>query len=330
MALRIIRSLPLSSKPFPHLVLCVGNFDGVHRGHRKIIDGVVREAQKRGGTAAALTFDPHPGQILRADGGPALLTTQEQKLALLEEVGLQVICLLPFTRALSQLTAHQFAETVLVKDLSACHLYVGPNFHFGHGQQGDTALLKQLGQELGFAVHVVAPVQVGGQPISSTVIRQRIVAGDITQAARLLGRPYALTGSLEQGAGRGSELGFPTLNFQPEQTCLPARGVYITETVLPQKTYPSVTNIGIRPTFAGQELLVESHLLDTHPQITRGTRLTVHVLRRLREEKPFSSIAALQSQITKDVEAARRFFVKRLSLSKKKTPNPQSSLLVHN
>lgn len=310
MAFRVIRSLDRLGKPPRHLILCLGNFDGVHRGHRKIFEEVVREARLQHGTAAALTFDPHPGRVLRPGQAPPLLTTLGQKLELLKAAGMNTVFVLPFTRSLSLLTPRRFVETVLVERLAVRAVFVGHNFRFGHEQAGNAAVLKELGREFGFRVVVVAPVVAGGKSISSTRIRRLLATGKIEPAARLLGRPYALTGALEPGASRGQGLGFPTLNFSPEQECLPARGVYITETRAGRKSYPSVTNIGVRPTFEDRRLVVESHLLNLRRKV-QATRLEVVLLRRLREEKKFSSVDALRTQIARDVARARRFFTRR-------------------
>ena len=307
--MRVLRSLDELPRPLPFLVLTIGNFDGVHRGHQRILARVVKAARARRGTAVALTFDPHPARVLGRPV-PPLLTTLAQKLALLEAAGLDFALVLPFTRALSRLSPRHFVEEIVCRRLGTRALYVGSNFRFGHRAAGDARALRALARELGFAMEVVPRVKVGGQTASSTLIRRLIAAGRVRPAARLLGRPFALTGDIRPGQGRGAPLGFPTLNLVPEQECLPARGVYVTETLVAGKAFPSATNVGVRPTFGGQGLVVESHLLGFDRTLRQG-RLEVRFHQRLRAEKKFSSPAALRAQIGRDVERARRFFARR-------------------
>lgn len=310
--MRVLRSLDELRAPLPGPVLTIGNFDGVHRGHQRILEKVVREARARRGTAVAMTFDPHPDKVLAPRAAPPLLTRPEQRLALLEAAGIEVVVVLPFTRELSQLSPRQFVEQIVCRGLRTEVLCVGANFRFGHRQAGDVAVLRGLAKELGFALRVVPPVVVRGQTASSSLIRRLVSQGRVAQAARLLGRPFALTGELQPGAGRGAPLGFPTLNLVPEQECLPARGVYSTETFIAGRAYPSATNVGVRPTFdpAKRKLLVESHLLDFSETVTRG-HLEVHFRERLRPEKKFPSPRALRTQIARDVERTRQFFARR-------------------
>ena len=327
--MRVLRSLDELPRPLPFLVLTIGNFDGVHRGHRRILARVVKAARSRRGTAAALTFHPHPAKILGRPA-PPLLTTLEQKLTLLEAAGLDLVLVLPFTRALSRLSPRQFVARIISRRLGARRLHVGPNFRFGHRAAGDVRVLRRLARQLGFALEVVPRVRVSEQTASSTLIRRLLAAGRVRAAARLLGQPYALTGDIRPGQGRGAPLGFPTLNLAPEQECLPARGVYVTQTLVAGKAFPSATNVGVRPTFApkapargwpasgghpprahgGQGLVVESHLLGFARTLRRG-RLEGRFHERLRAEKKFSSATALRAQIRRDVERARRFFARR-------------------
>ena len=307
MAFRVFRSLASLPTPRPGLVLCIGNFDGVHRGHHKIFARVIRDACQRKGAAAVLTFDPHPGKILRPSRAPKLLTPLEARLRLFEEAGLDRAFVFRFSQPFSRYTPQEFVEKVLVKRLGVESVYVGTNFRFGKNQTGTPDLLKMLAHEHGFRVHLIAPLMAGGEPVSSTRIRQLIFEGQVRAAARLLGRPYALSGKIIRGAGRGGGLGFPTVNCVPQEECLPSRGVYVTETRIGKKTYPSVTNIGIRPTFKGKKLLVESYLLRS-PRSLRSAQMEVSLLHRLRDEIRFPSREALQRQIARDVERAKRFF----------------------
>lgn len=306
--MRVLRSLDDLAPSLPAPALTIGNFDGVHRGHQRILQTVVREAKNRRGTAVALTFDPHPARVLKPDATPPLLLTTEQKLKRLEEFGIEVALVLPFTRAFSELSPREFVERAICGSVGASVVCVGETFRFGHRQAGDAALLARLGQELNYTVRVVPPVVVRGHTASSSLIRKLVSVGEVIQAARLLGRPYSLTGAIEPGAGRGKQLDFPTLNMTPEQECLPGRGVYVTEVVL-DGVHPAATNIGVRPTFGGERLVVESHLLDFSREFTSG-RLEVRLLKRLRSEKKFPSPEALHKQIARDVERTRRYFAR--------------------
>ncbi len=309
--MRVARSLSELTSPLEAPVVTVGNFDGVHRGHQRILETVVKEARQRRGTAVAVTFEPQPSKLLRPEAAPPLLTTLEQKLALLEAAGLDLAVVVPFTREFSQLSPRAFADEVLRRGLGATMVCVGESFRFGQRQAGDAALLAELARELGFELRVVAPVVFRRQTASSSLVRQLIQKGEVARAGRLLARPYALTGSVAPGAGRGRTLDFPTLNLLPEQECLPARGVYATETLVEGRAFPAATNVGVRPTFGGEQLVVESHLLDFRETVTAG-RLEVRFHERLREERKFPSADALREQIADDVERTRRFFARRL------------------
>lgn len=308
--MRVLRSLDELGSLLPAPALTIGSFDGVHRGHQRILAQVVAQARRRRGTAVAMTFDPHPAKFLTPDTAPPLLTTSEQKLALLEAAGMEVVLVLPFTRELSRLSPRQFVEEIVCRRLATEVLCVGANFRFGHRQAGDVAGLRRLAREFDFALQVIPPVVVRGQTASSSLIRRLLAEGRVAPAARLLGRLFALTGEIQPGAGRGRPLGFPTLNLVPEQECLPARGVYITETAVEGRAYPSATNVGVRPTFDGARLMVESHLLDFSGTVERG-RLEVRFHERVRAEKKFPSPGALRAQIERDVDRARRYFARR-------------------
>lgn len=315
--MRILRSLEELRSPLPAPVLTIGNFDGVHRAHQRILARVVERAraqlkpsgQALRGTSVAMVFEPHPAKVLAPDQAPPLLTTLEQKLQLLEATGLDVVLVVPFTGEFSRLSPRQFVEEMICRRLGTRAVYVGANFRFGHRAAGDVAVLGELAREFDFALKVVPRVVVRGQTASSTLIRHLIAEGRLNRAALLLGRPYALTGEIQPGRGRGAPMGFPTLNLLPEQECLPARGVYISETLVDGRTHRSATNVGVRPTFGGDTLVVESHLLDFSRRVERG-RLEVRFYDRLRPEKKFPSPEALRAQIQRDVERTRRFFAR--------------------
>ena len=308
--MRVLRSLAELRGRLPAPVVTIGNFDGVHRGHQQILKAVAQAARRCKGIAVAITFDPHPAKLLTPQMAPLLLLTLEQKLALLEAAGVDLAQVLPFTREFSRLSARNFVEQILRRALAAQVVCVGHGFRFGHGQAGDVKLLKTLAREFGLTLRIIPPVIYRGQTASSSLIRRLIVQGEVAQAARLLARPYALTGEIRVGSGRGRTLDFHTLNIVPEQECLPARGVYVTESVLGGRAYPSATNVGVRPTFDGGPLVVESHLLDFSQTVTAG-RLEVPFHQRLRDEMKFPSPDALRAQIQRDVERTRRYFARR-------------------
>ena len=290
-------------------VLAIGNFDGIHLGHQAILREATDRAAKTGAVATALTFEPAPLKILRPEAAPKRLSTNEQRLEWFRGVGLEAAVVMPFTLELSRLSPEEFVEKILVDELKVRALLVGENFRFGHKQAGDTQLLRQLGKSFGFEVITIPPVVAHGEVVSSTVIRREITEGDVTQAGRLLGRPFVLTGSIVSGTGTGGKFTFPTLNLRVDQELLPAGGVYITRTLLQgeSESRRSVTNIGIRPTFNGTALSVETHLLDFSEQVT-AKRMEVRFWKRLRSEKKFSGPEELRAQIAKDIQAANRFF----------------------
>jgi len=290
-------------------VLAIGNFDGIHLGHQAILKQAVELAAKTGAVATALTFEPSPLKVLRPESAPKRISTPEQRLAWFRAVDVESAVVLPFTIELSKLTPQEFIERILVRELQVRAVLVGENFRFGHKQAGDTALLSQLGLANGFAVIALAPVSAHGEVVSSTVIRREIAAGDVAQAGRLLGRPYVLTGEIVSGTGTGRKFTFPTLNLKPDQELLPAPGVYITRTLLDGETNSrrSVTNIGVRPTFDGTTLTIETHLLAFNENIA-PSRVELRFWKRLRSEKKFSGPDELRTQIARDIRAANRFF----------------------
>ena len=290
-------------------VLAIGNFDGIHLGHQTILQEATNRAAKSGAVATALTFEPAPLKVLRPEAAPKRLSTNEQRLEWFRAVGVEAAVVMPFTLALSKLSPQEFVEKILVNELQVRALLVGENFRFGHKQAGDAQLLRDLGKVHGFDVASIPPIMAHGEIVSSTVIRREIAEGEVTQAGRLLGRPFVLTGSIVSGTGTGSKFTFPTLNLRADQELLPAGGVYITRTLLQDesKSRRSVTNIGIRPTFSGTALSIETHLLDFSGTIS-PKRMELRFWKRLRTEKKFSGPDELRVQITKDIASANRFF----------------------
>jgi phosphoribosyl 1,2-cyclic phosphate phosphodiesterase len=297
------------SSPPRASVLAIGNFDGLHLGHQAILRAATERALEIKAVSTALTFDPPPLKVLRPESAPLRLSTNAQRIAWCSMLGVEAAVVLPFTMELAQLAPQDFVEQLLVGDLRVAAILVGENFRFGHRQAGNVKLLRELGERLGFEVVIIPPVIYRGEVVSSTIIRREIAAGDVSHAGRLLGRPFVLTGPVVRGTGTGSRFTFPTLNLVPEQEQLPARGVYITRTCFPgdSRSHRSVTNIGMRPTFNGTALTVETHLLDFHGEIP-AERIEVRFWKRLREEKKFNDAAELRQQIARDIAGANRFF----------------------
>jgi riboflavin kinase/FMN adenylyltransferase len=290
-------------------ILTIGNFDGIHLGHQAILRAAVRRAQETGDVATALTFDPAPRKVLRPESAPPRLSTNAQRMSWFGLLGVEAVVVLPFTMELARLSPDDFVAEILERGLRVRAVLVGENFRFGHRQAGDVAVLRQLGMRHGFEVVIIPPVLYRGEVVSSTVIRREIAAGNVTHASLLLGRPFTLTGAVVSGTGTGRRFTFPTLNLVPEQELLPARGVYVTRTLLKgrDRTYRSVTNIGMRPTFNGSSLSVETHLLDFSGEID-AQRIEVRFWKRLREEKKFAGPDELRIQIARDIASANRFF----------------------
>ena len=301
--------------------LAIGNFDGIHLGHQAILREVVSRAADTKAVATVLTFDPTPQKILRPQSAPLRISTTEQRLRCFGALGVDAAVVLPFSHELAKLTPQEFVEQILVRDLHVRAVFVGENFRFGHKQSGNAQLLSQLGAESGFEVIILPPVIYKGEVVSSTIIRREIAAGDVAHAARLLGRPFVLTGKVVSGTGTGRRFTFPTLNLAAEQELLPARGVYVTRTLIEgeSRTRRSVTNVGVRPTFNGSTLSVETHILEPIPEISPA-RIEVHFWKRLREEKKFTGPEELRAQIAGDIASARTFFDRLRSFRSSRLP----------
>ena len=289
-------------------VVTVGMFDGVHRGHRALLDRVAAEAAARGLPAGAVTFDRHPLEVLRPDARPPLLTTLDRKVALLGAAGMDFVLVLPFTEELSRVAAEAFAGAVLLDGVGARAIVVGENFRFGHKAAGDPALLAELGRRRGVDVVAVPLHADGGEPVSSTRIRAELARGDVRAAAAALGRAYAVEGVVVPGDGRGGrQLGIPTANLDvPGDLALPANGVYAGHlTQEPGPPRPAATSVGVNPQFHTAGLRVESHVLDFDGDLL-GHRVSVSFEHRLRDEAAFPSVDALVAQIHRDIRQTRR------------------------
>lgn len=288
-------------------VVTIGNFDGVHLGHQQILHTVLDRARRTDLLAAVLTFYPHPARVLRPAEAPALLETLEQRLAAIGDEGIDAALVMRFDAELANVAAEDFVRRFLLDTMGAETILVGGNFRFGHRGAGDVKLLGQLGQRWGFAVEIVPPVVENGVVVSSTAIRTAIGDGDVDEARRMLGRPYALEGEIRSGTGQGRKLVVPTLNLTTDQEVLPKNGVYATEVLVEGKSYLAATNVGIRPTFDGGRITIESFLFDFGDTLTSG-KLEVRFWHRLRDERKFSGPAELREQVVKDIDQGKEYF----------------------
>jgi riboflavin kinase/FMN adenylyltransferase len=289
-------------------VLALGNFDGLHRGHMKIIDRVRRRAGERAGTPAAMTFDPHPPRVLRPDKAPPLLMTKAQKLEALGRAGMQGIAVLRFTRELSLWDPETFVRTVLVDWLRVSEVWVGANFLFGHNREGTFTVLRSLGARYGFRAEKIDPVRYKDFVVSSTRIRRLVSEGRVDEAGALLGHHYFIDGTVTRGAGRGRQLGYPTANLATENELLPPAGVYATTASVDGVVHPSITNIGMRPTFGDvTTITTETHIFDFDRDLYDAT-VRLSFVQRLRDERAFPDVDALRAQVEADCRSARRLF----------------------
>ena len=298
-------------RPKKETLLTIGVFDGIHLGHQRLLTHLRDEARRKNWLSGVVTFKSHPKAVLSSDNKLLWLSDLETRISLLRGLGIDVIVVLPFTSELSRLTAQRFVQ--LLKDnLKMRGLIIGPDFALGRDREGDAEKLRFLGQEMDFSVEVIPPVVLDGQVVSSSAIRQALAQGDMKKVEKLFGRPFSLNGQVVSGDRRGRGLGFPTANLKlkPEQA-LPSDGVYATIAHVGHGLVPSVTNIGVRPTFGGGKRLVETCLIDYEGKLL-GQRLTIDLADKLRDEKRFDTVEELKSQIGKDVEQARHILSERM------------------
>jgi len=294
-------------------VLTAGNFDGLHVGHRAIMDTVIGRAHALGGLAVVYTFEPHPRKVLQPSRAPRLLTTIDQKLELLEGQGVDVVIVEPFTREFARFPAERFVREILHERIHPREVYVGYDFRYGRDREGSMRTLTELGPHLGFAVTIIPEVMVGERDVNSTRIRELLEEGKVEEAALLLERPYTVRGRVAVGDRRGRTLGFPTLNLDPESEILPASGVYAGHVRFLDEgepaagsVWPAVTNVGRRPTFKKEDpVLAEAHLLDFDGDVY-ARRIDMSFEHLLRGEEKFPDVEALKAQIARDALAARR------------------------
>jgi riboflavin kinase / FMN adenylyltransferase len=305
--MRVFRSSAEVPSDFGPSVVTIGNFDGVHIGHRQIMRRVVALAREKKCTPTVLTFDPHPARVLAPDRAPRLLMTVDQRLRSMEAEGIEAVFLIPFSREFAKLTPEGFVEQLLAGTLKARMVLVGEDFRFGHLQTGNLDTLRELGERFGFSLEVIPGIARRRERVSSTVIRKLVVDGFVSRACRLLGGPFAIEGAVVKGQGIGSKQTVPTLNLSPENEVLPKTGVYVTRTrdLTSGLVRNSITNVGYRPTFAGEGLTVETFLLepldDSHPE-----RIEVSFLAFVRDERKFETPDLLKSQILRDAAVANR------------------------
>jgi riboflavin kinase / FMN adenylyltransferase len=288
--------------------LAIGNFDGLHLGHQQILRRVLERARQENCLAAVLTFYPHPTKVLRPAEAPALLMTLDQRLAAIAAMGIDAALVIRFDSDFAKISPEEFARRYVADTMRARFVAVGANFRFGHRQAGDANMLAELGKRDGFEVESIAPVVVDGVIVSSTAIRKYVREGQVEEAARMLGRAYGLEGEIRPGTGMGRKFVVPTLNLHTEQELLPKLGVYATEVLVNRATYRAATNVGVRPTFDGAHVTIESHLLDFSGDLTGGA-MTVRFLARLRDEMKFPGPEALRQQILGDIELLKKYFL---------------------
>jgi riboflavin kinase/FMN adenylyltransferase len=307
--MQIFHKLDEIPADFGPSLVSVGNFDGVHRAHVRVLKEIMARSRERHARSVAVTFDPHPMRILRPDATLKLLTPEREKIRLLEATGIHAAVVIPFTRDLSLMGPREFVKLILCDRLHAVEVHEGYNFRFGHKAAGDVKLLTELGAECGFQVITYPELRLGGESVSSTRIRELIRKGDIRRARLLLGRPFSIQATAARGRGYGSKYTVPTINLNRYEELVPRDGVYITQTRVGAECFNSVTNVGNRPTFGSDSFAVETHLLNFHPlELTADTEIEISFLSRVRDEIKFGSVEELRQQIQRDIARAERYF----------------------
>lgn len=304
----IVRFFPDGPKPtWPHPVVALGNFDGLHRGHQQLIEQIRRRAAEYAGTSVVMIFDPHPPRVLRPDRAPKLIMTLEQKIEAFERAGVDAVVVVRFTQDLSQWEPELFVEAVLVDWLQAAEVWVGANFLFGRDRAGTFTLLRALGEDRGFRVEKIEPVLYKDFVVSSTRIRHLLSEGRVDEAGALLGHHYFVDGEVVHGDGRGRELGYPTANLQSSNDALVLDGIYATMASVDGTCHRAVTSVGIRPTIGDNRHTIETFLLDGHHELY-GRRMRLEFVKWLRPELKFDGLEALRAQIAIDCQGARALF----------------------
>ncbi len=306
--MQVILNLNEIKKPLTNPVLTIGNFDGVHKGHLALFDKVKERAKAIAGQSVVMTFEPHPLKIMRSANGPQLITHTGQKLELIEKAGIDVIVCVSFDREFAAIPARDFVNNILVKKIGIKEIVVGYDYTFGHNREGDINLLREIGNDFGFVVHLVGPIEIDHTLVSSTSIRRLVQEGRLEEARVLLGRDFEVQGTVVKGQNRGGRLlGFPTANLNPHGELLPKRGVYAVKLLIDDVFYNGVTNVGYNPTFGDTGLTVETHVLDYSVELM-GKTIKVHFIKRLRDEKTFKTLEELSGQIARDIAQTKEVF----------------------
>ncbi len=303
--MRILSGLASFPSELRPSVAALGVFDGIHLAHAKILATAVERARALGVSAVVSTFDPHPAAVLRPERAPVAIATLDENLARMAALGLDAALIIPFTPEFSRMEAEVFVVEVLQKTLGVQEVVVGFNHTFGRGARGTATLLKELGDRHGFLTHVLPPLQVNGQTVSSSAIRDALREGDVDLARSFLGHPYQVSGTVLRGAGRGRTLGFPTANLRPDRPLILAGGVYAARAAWDDRRADAVVNVGYRPTFGEDQYWVEAYLFDFSEDLY-DRHLTIEFLHRIRPEMKFASVDALKRQVAADMDAARR------------------------
>ena len=307
--MRVFESLEEIPADFGRTVVSVGNYDGIHLAHQRLIRTICARAKVLDASSLLVIFDPHPARILHPHGGPPLITPIARKLELLAEYGLDAVAVLPFTRDLSMMPAFEFAEEILFSKLHAIEVHEGFNFRFGHKAEGNIERLTEFGNKLGFTVVTHTPILWGELVISSSNVRAEVLGGNVETARHLLGRPFSIDSFPWRGRGYGAKYTVPTVNLARYDELTPAIGVYVTEMRINGEEFQSVTNVGNRPTFGAESFAIESYILNFHPiDLSSYIPIRLTFLHRLREEKKFPTTEALKEQIGRDVARAQRYF----------------------
>ena len=290
--------------PHPHPVVALGNFDGVHLGHREILKTAIERARAASGTSFALTFDPLPARVIAPERAPRLILAPEDKLELLRQSGIDGVIVVAFTPELSRLAPEEFVREYLLGKIGARQVVVGHSVSFGHARAGNAQVMNELGMRMGFRTTIVGPVRIDGEVVSSTRVRELIAAGEMGTAARLLGRNHFISGVIVHGRERGRTIGFPTANIEPATEFLPPDGVYATRLMLDDGAFASITNIGMRPTFGEPARTIEAHVFNFDRDIY-GAKVRLDIVERIRGERKFASGQELAAQIAQDLKRAR-------------------------
>jgi riboflavin kinase/FMN adenylyltransferase len=303
--MEVLHGLRASSSLFKNTIITVGNFDGVHLGHKKILQFLVQEAQKYDLFSLVLTFSPHPDLIL-GKGKVKMIQTLDQRLNAIEKFGVQGVLITPFNKEFFNLSSDEFIQKIVVSALKAEEVVIGENFQFGKKREGNINTLRALGAQLNFRVHEIPKFIKDGRTVSSSLIRNLLQEGKIEEANILLGRHYEIEGKVIKGKDRGKVLGFPTANIETENEIIP-RGVYVSQVMIDSRTYPSLTNAGFRPTFGPEDMQIESYIIDFDKKLY-GQEIAVRFIKKIRDEIKFKSPEELSLQIKKDLGQAKAYF----------------------